>query len=94
MPSESKHANATFEECEKSCESDPKCVSFEYCYYWCDPKYGVPYKNQCIVNYKSFPQGDAPLNFFKCSKGKGNCICSQFLKFVQLDDIVCDSLLQ
>ena len=74
------HFNATSEQCKEFCESDAKCVSFEYCNYWCDPEYGSPYKNQCIINYKSFPQGDAALNFFQCSKGKGFCIC---LKLVQ-----------
>ena len=70
MTTEFKHVNATCEECEELCENDAKCVSFEFCHYWCDPKYGFPYKNQCIINYKNFPQGDAAVNFFQCSKGK------------------------
>ena len=78
--SEIKHFNATSEQCKERCEDDSKCVSFEFCHYWCDPEYGFPYANQCIINYKSFPQGDAPANFFQCSKGKGVCIC---LKLVQ-----------
>ena len=70
VESEFRHVNATFEECEESCEKDTKCVSFAFCHYWCDPKYGVPYKNQCIISYKSYPLVDAPVNFFQCSKGK------------------------
>ena len=77
MASELKHVNATIEDCKELCEDDTKCVSFEYCNYWCDPMYGSPYKNQCIINYKSFPLADAPLNFFQCSKGKRLFICLQ-----------------
>ena len=70
VKSEIRHANRTFEECKEWCENDAKCVSFEFCHYLCDPKYGFPYKNQCIINYKNFPRGDTPVNFFQCSKGK------------------------
>ena len=69
-PSNIRHVNATREECEEYCENDAKCVSFEFCHYWCDPNYGFPYANQCIINYKSYPQGDTPVNFFQCSKGR------------------------
>ena len=65
-----KHINATFKECEELCKNDPKCVSFEFCHYKCDDQFGPPYKNKCIINYKNFPQGDMPRNFFRCSKGK------------------------
>ena len=94
VKSEIRHATRTFEECEESCENDGKCVSFEFCHYLCDPKYGFPYANQCIINYKSFPQGDAPVNFFQCSKGKRLLICLQqvtesVLYFIKFGSLIC-----
>ena len=61
------------EECDELCKSDPECVSFEYCFYWCDHLEGLMDDvavNACIINHKNFPQVEKLENFITCSKGK------------------------
>ena len=65
--------NKTIEECKEICESDSECVSFEYCFYWCDGLEGLMNDaavNACIINHKNFPQVERLENFITCSNGK------------------------
>ena len=73
------YANKTKEECDKFCQSDLECVSFEYCYFSCDGVDGLitaPYANACIINHENFPHVERLHNFIMCSKGKKSIYCS------------------